>query len=47
LPSDDNAWLRAMCRLTRNSKIEIALGLMIFAIVGALGTLHPAVHFAN
>ena len=47
LPSDDKARLRAMCRLTRNSKIEIALGLMIFAIVGALGTLHPAVHFAN
>ena len=48
LRSDDNkARLKAMCRLTRNSKIEIALGLMIFAIVGALGTLHPAVHFAN
>jgi putative copper resistance protein D len=36
-----------MCRLTRNSKIEIALGLMIFAIVGTLGNLHPAVHLAN
>jgi copper resistance protein D len=47
LRSDDKARLRAMCRLTRNSKIEIALGLAIFAIVGALGTLHPAVHFAN
>jgi copper resistance protein D len=45
--SDDKARLKAICRLTRNSKIEIALGLGIFAIVGALGTLHPAVHFAN
>ena len=44
---DDKARLKAICRLTRNSKIEIALGLGIFAIVGALGTLHPAVHFAN
>jgi copper resistance protein D len=32
-------------RLARNSMIEIALALMIFAIVGALGTLHPAIHF--
>lgn len=47
LRSDDKARLNAVCRLMRNSKIEIALGLMIFAIVGALGTLHPAVHFAN
>jgi putative copper resistance protein D len=47
LRSDDKARLKAMRRLTRNSKIEIALGLMIFAIVGALGTLHPAVHLAN
>jgi putative copper resistance protein D len=31
-------------RLTRNSTIEIALALMIFAIVGILGTLHPAIH---
>jgi putative copper resistance protein D len=33
-----------MSRLTRNSEIEIALGLTIFAIVGVLGTLHPAMH---
>jgi len=32
-------------RLARNSMIEIALALMIFAIVGMLGTLHPAIHF--
>jgi copper resistance protein D len=44
-PSSDNEpQLEALCRLTRNSVIEIALGLTIFAIVGALGTLHPAIH---
>ena len=31
-------------RAPRNSMIEIALALMIFAIVGMLGTLHPAIH---
>ena len=46
-PSDKEARLKAMRRLTRNSAIEIALGLIIFAIVGVLGTLHPAAHFAN
>lgn len=30
--------------LTRNSSIELALGLAIFAVVGLLGTLHPAIH---
>jgi putative copper resistance protein D len=34
-------------RLARNSMIEIALALMIFAIVGGLGTLHPAIHASN
>ncbi len=34
----------ALRRLTRNSTIEIALGFVIFAIVGLLGTLHPAIH---
>jgi putative copper resistance protein D len=34
----------ALHQLTRNSVIEITLGLTIFAIVGALGTLHPAIH---
>jgi putative copper resistance protein D len=33
--------------LTRNSTIELVLGLVIFAIVGLLGTLHPAVHLVN
>jgi putative copper resistance protein D len=30
--------------LTRNSVIEIALGLAIYGIVGMLGTMHPAIH---
>jgi copper resistance protein D len=34
----------ALRQLTRNSVIEIALALAIFAIVGMLGTLHPAIH---
>jgi putative copper resistance protein D len=34
----------ALRKLTRNSVVEIALGFVIFAIVGMLGTLHPAVH---
>jgi putative copper resistance protein D len=37
--------LDALRQLTRNSAIEIGLGLAIFAIVGMLGTLHPATHF--
>jgi putative copper resistance protein D len=32
-------------QLTRNSVIEITLALMIYGIVGMLGTLHPAIHF--
>jgi putative copper resistance protein D len=36
--------LETLRQLTRNSSIEIALALAIFAIVGVLGTLHPAVH---
>ena len=30
--------------LARNSTVELALGLAIFAVVGLLGTLHPAIH---
>ena len=47
LPPDNEALLKAVRRLTRNSGIEIAFGLAIFAIVGVLGTVHPAVHIAN
>jgi putative copper resistance protein D len=36
--------LHAVHQLTRNSVIEIVLALMIFTIVGLLGTLHPAIH---
>lgn len=36
--------LGALRQLIRNSIIEIALGFAIFAIVGMLGTLHPAIH---
>lgn len=39
--------LNTLRRLTRNSVVEIALGLAIFAIVGALGTLHPAIHMVE
>jgi copper resistance protein D len=36
--------LPVLRQLTRNSVIEIALAFLIFAIVGMLGTLHPAIH---
>jgi copper resistance protein D len=36
--------LMALGQLTRNSVVEIVLGFVIFAIVGMLGTLHPAIH---
>jgi len=38
--------IEVLRQLVRNSTIEIALALMIFAIVGVLGTLHPAIHSA-
>jgi putative copper resistance protein D len=41
---DSGARIDALRQLTRNSVVEIALGLTIFAIVGMLGTLHPAIH---
>jgi putative copper resistance protein D len=37
----------ALRLLTRNTQIEIALGLVVFAIVAVLGTLHPAAHLVN
>jgi copper resistance protein D len=39
--------LEALRRLKRNSLIEIALGLAIFAVVGMLGTQHPAIHLVK
>ena len=44
LSSESETRLEALRQLTRNSVTEIALGLTIFAIVGVLGTLHPAIH---
>ncbi|WP_439925281.1 copper homeostasis membrane protein CopD [Nitrobacter sp. JJSN] len=44
ISSENEAQLEVLRQLTRNSLIEIALGFAIFAIVGALGTLHPAIH---
>ena len=37
----------ALGRLARNTRIEIMLGLTVFAIVGVLGTLHPAIHLVK
>jgi putative copper resistance protein D len=37
----------ALRQLKRNSTIEIALGLTIFAVVGMLGTQHPAIHLVK
>lgn len=37
----------ARVSLMSNSAIEFVLGLVIFAIVGLLGTLHPAIHLVN
>jgi len=44
LRSRSEPQLEVLRRLARNSMIEIVLALMIFAIVGMLGTLHPAIH---
>lgn len=37
----------ALGTLGRNSGVELGLGLVVFAIVGLLGTLHPASHLMN
>jgi putative copper resistance protein D len=39
--------VKAIHQLTYNSAVEIALGLLIFVIVGMLGTLHPAIHLVG
>jgi putative copper resistance protein D len=44
LPSGSEPQFKVLRRLARNSMIEIILASMIFAIVGMLGTLHPAIH---
>jgi copper resistance protein D len=43
----DDARQDALRALSRNTLIEIALGLSIFAMVGVLGTLHPAAHLVK
>ena len=43
-PSTGMVGPEAIRQLTRNSAIEFALGLAIFAIVGLIGTMHPAIH---
>jgi copper resistance protein D len=45
--SSDQARQDALRALSRNTWIEIALGFSIFAIVGVLGTLHPAAHLVQ
>ena len=45
--SSDDARQDALRALSRNTWIEIALGLSIFAMVGVLGTLHPAAHLVK
>jgi TRAP-type uncharacterized transport system substrate-binding protein len=45
-PSDE-ARQKAHRALSRTTMIEIALGLSIFAMVGVLGTLHPAAHLVK
>ena len=44
LVTNVQAHTNALSALTRNTLIEMALGLAIFAVVGVLGTLHPAIH---
>jgi copper resistance protein D len=38
---------RALAALAGNTWIEFTLALAIFAIVGVLGTLHPAIHMMH
>jgi putative copper export protein/mono/diheme cytochrome c family protein len=41
---DTSLQLNGLHRITRNAQVEIALGLIIFAIVGALGNFVPGLH---
>lgn len=43
----DDARQNALRCLSRNTLIEIALGLSVFAMVGVLGTMHPATHLVK
>jgi putative copper resistance protein D len=44
LPSQTVLRTGALRQLVRNSTIEVAMGVVVFAIVAVLGTLHPAIH---
>jgi putative copper resistance protein D len=44
LPSQDDLRKKALRCLSLNCFIEMMIGLAIFAIIGALGTMHPAIH---
>ena len=46
LPSADTQQ-DALRGLSRNTLIEIGFGLFLFAVVGVLGTLHPAAHLVQ
>jgi len=43
-PPGSQPQVEALRKLTRNITIEIVIGLGVFAVVGVLGTLHPAIH---
>jgi copper resistance protein D len=43
-PPGSQPQVEALRKLTRNITIEFVIGLGVFAVVGVLGTLHPAVH---
>jgi putative copper resistance protein D len=47
LAAKGEAGAYALSSLARNTCIEFALALAIFAIVGLLGTLHPAIHMVH
>jgi putative copper resistance protein D len=38
---------QALRQLTRNSVVEAGLGVAVFIAVGALGTVHPAIHLVS
>jgi copper resistance protein D len=46
-PAGSEAHGAALSMVTRNTLIELALGLVVFVIVGVLGTLHPSAHLVT
>jgi putative copper resistance protein D len=44
-PEPDSECIGALRHLTLSCTAEIVLGVAVFAVVGLLGTLHPAIHF--